>query len=86
MSKSYWAAIPASQYPFLMGLKSTKHRNKGEKIYKDDDKGKYYHKDRLHGELEEYDKFGNHVGVLTPEGWPHPHKGMDRTKTIKGII
>jgi|GEM_PF-5536381 len=80
-----WTGIPGSQYPILKGLQPTTKHCKKQRIYRDD-QGWYYHKDALHNEVEVYDKRGNHIGVMTPEGKWHPKKGKDKTKTLKGII
>lgn len=80
-----WTGIPGSLYPLLMRLKPTSKHCKGQRIFQDD-RGRYYHKDALHSEVEVYDKRGNHIGVMTPEGMWHKLKGQDKTKTIKGII
>ncbi|MNW57335.1 Cytotoxic [compost metagenome] len=70
-----WAEMPASQYPFLMDKERTSHKWNKERIYRDRKTGNLYHKDGLHGEIEAYNRRGNHIGVLTPEGDKHPIKG-----------
>ncbi|TKJ83711.1 hypothetical protein PaeCFBP13512_22545 [Paenibacillus sp. CFBP13512] len=81
-----WEAIPASQYPFLKDKVPTKRHWKGQKIYRDKKGNRYYHKDPLHGEIEVYDSFGNHIDVYTPEGYPHPTKGKVKGRDIKNEI
>jgi hypothetical protein len=81
-----WSQIPASQYPFLSKLKRTNVRWKKEQIYYEKVNERYYHKDPLHGEIEEYDKRGKHIGVLTPLGEKHPKKGAVKEKTIRNIL
>ncbi|MEX3617770.1 colicin E3/pyocin S6 family cytotoxin [Paenibacillus glucanolyticus] len=77
-----WADIPASQYPFLEDKKPTRLKCKDQKIYTDKKKRFYYHKDSLHGEIEMYNSRGEHLGVLTPEGNPHPKKGKVNGRKI----
>ncbi|MDR9855662.1 colicin E3/pyocin S6 family cytotoxin [Paenibacillus sp. VCA1] len=79
-----WTAIPFSEYPLVASLKliRTHRRWKKETIYSNHDKTRYYHKDPLHGEVEFYDKRGNHLGVLTPDGELHPTKGRVKGRRI----
>lgn len=77
-----WSDIPASQYPFLKDKEATRYKWNGEKIYRDKKRKFYYHKDRLHGEIEVYNSRGEHIGVLTPEGDTHPKKGKVEGRII----
>ena len=75
MSKKDWTGIPGSQYPLLKKKKSAKFRWNHQTIY--EDKKHYYHRDTLHSEVEVYNRQGDHVGVMTPEGEIHPIKSRD---------
>ena len=81
-----WIQFPASQYPILKGLIRTglRWRNK-EQIYFNPEKQWYLHKDPLHGEVEVYNKRGQHIAVYTPEGWPHPYKGAVKGRVLREI-
>lgn len=79
-----WAQIPAAQYPFLKKCKKTGREFRGESIYTNG--RNYYHKDSMHGEIEEYNKLGKHVGVLLPNGDPHPTKNAVRGRNIRKCI
>lgn len=82
-----WAKTPASQYPAFKGLERTGRLAKnGEQIYCDRKRKEYLHKDSMHGEVEVYDKKGDHKGVRTPEGKPHPKKGAVKGRTIRDCI
>ncbi|MEN1990272.1 colicin E3/pyocin S6 family cytotoxin [Paenibacillus hubeiensis] len=83
MSNIDWSKIPASQYPFLKDKIPTGRTKNHQMIYKDK-KGKfYYHKDEKHGEIEKYNSRYKHVGVITPEGDPHPKKKRKKDRDIK---
>jgi hypothetical protein len=84
MSTKDWTGIPGSQYPLLMSKKRTKKRWQKQTIY--EDKKYYYYRDPLHSEVEVYERQGNHVGVMTPEGDWHPKKGRDLEKSIRSIL
>lgn len=81
-----WTGIPGSQYPVLMDLEPTSKMCKSQRIYWDQKNGRYYHKDALHSEVEVYDRRGNHIGVMNPDGTWHARKGQDKRKTLRGII
>lgn len=77
-----WAKVPFTSYPIVarLNLKPTNRFWKKERIYTD---GKsYYHKDPLHGEVEMYDRRGNHLNVLTTEGDIHPKKSRVNGRKI----
>lgn len=84
MSKKDWTGIPGSEYPLLKTKKRTNLRWKKQPIY--EDKKYYYHRDPLHSEVEVYNRQGDHVGVMTPEGENHPKKGRDPRKNIRSIL
>ena len=77
-----WNGIPASQYPKMKELTRTNYFWKGQRVYLDK-KGWYYHRDPLHNEIEVYDKFRKHTGVLTPEGCIHPKKQRIKGRILK---
>ncbi|MVP02120.1 colicin E3/pyocin S6 family cytotoxin [Paenibacillus lutrae] len=79
-----WSEIPFTEYPLFtsLSLVRTNYIQNKERVYRDA-KGRYYHKDRLHGEVEVYDKKGKHLDVYTPEGKSHPKKGMVRGRDLK---
>ncbi|WP_010503188.1 hypothetical protein [Paenibacillus elgii] len=81
MGNKDWTGIPGTEYDVLKKLKRTNKRWKKQPIY--EDKKNYYHRDPLHSEVEVYDKHGDHVGVMTPEGEWHPKKGRDPKKNIR---
>ena len=41
---------------------------------------------RLHGEVEVYNKKGQHVDVYLPTGEKHPLKGADKKKSLKNFL
>jgi hypothetical protein len=79
-----WSEVRFKDYPVvaILSLQRTGHRWEKEWIYTDKKRRRYYHKDPLHGEVEMYDKNGNHIGVLMPEGNPHPTKGKVNGRKI----
>lgn len=83
MSNKDWSKIPASEYPCLKGMIPTGRAKNHQMIYRDKKRKFYYHKDESHGEVEKYNSRYEHVGVLTPEGNPHPKKKRKKDRTIK---
>lgn len=81
-----WTEVKAADYPVLMGLEPTSKKIKHQRIYWDRKKRWYLHKDALHGEVEVYDRFGDHIGVMNPWGGWHNKKKQDKSKTLRGII